>query len=501
MSKTLIINVPSSTIHRSFHTIFVKNRVFDIFLKYNHYRSVDERLLIIIYNDICCNAIEQYTRQKFGINYTDYDPEIYDIILHKALTRNLKEYLTNRNLDIFSARMSSDLIYKFQSFDIIDRPDYEYYAISQYIADYIILSKLMNIKCTNYIDAITNVYYVIMIYIREYNNLILHNSIIRYHLCITNGKINVQYNTNQTAIRVIERYTATETSMANIIAANLLGIRCVDVSRPSLSDSTKTELYKLRNTLYRCERNRVTDKILRTIHGRSLRFAEMVTSLIPNNIPEPQYIDHAFIIDCEFYQPAIADFISRLLYYRVLCMQLIMLNDYLPQAADKYNDLPTIIKLAHIDTYTPAIIQNNSIARELFKSLYWNQMTADAVIDELKRFIRYMFDVSNSHQQMIHSLNKVLSKMFMNDRCLFNKTMEKAYVDAGSETFNIKHVKYYRVGLKFFNLDDIFDIRLNRVLQTFVNDYKQNATDIARTLFNYPSDILPDPRVFDNMRF
>lgn len=247
-----LISRPDSVIQRDYHTLFVKYRVVDIYLPFKRLygNSVgltgDDRMDMIMYYDICTFAIHEYmcyhvktrhdkptaearviAKELVTALFNNYEPNTFDVILHKALFHVIHETYYDTNCDdlkrdnYFSCELDrSEVIpniHKF--FDELTQSDsrarlhslnalhsyknnpkntrhatIEYLTgsshpinIGTYIADYVLLAESMNIHNWLYLRAFESVFDILHKYVLHYNRTICdHDRLIHHHDVFTN---------------------------------------------------------------------------------------------------------------------------------------------------------------------------------------------------------------------------------------------------------------------------------------------------------------------------
>lgn len=304
-----LLSNTQSPIQRDSHTLFVKYRYADVFLQYlasSYY--YDNKLMSVIYYDICTIAIKSYITRKvlhygfpldlvsFLIHdlYTNYDPEVFDIILHKSFHHIIQTIFyvqprhkrPNKYEDIHEVTNVNEIYSAMFGLFTTDPADFDvddlsnYFAdnnsltIVDYIADYIVLAKRMQVQNYRMVDLIQHLIHRIRDYMREYYSLIYQSSYVRYRVTLTNERLNVDFVPNTTRIQFIEKKIAQKVFSPTPECLGL-GIASVHLGRYANSpESSEIEHYLRR---YK-SKGKVNIKPLQTVKGRSLRVRHLFTA-------------------------------------------------------------------------------------------------------------------------------------------------------------------------------------------------------------------------------
>lgn len=294
-----------SAIKRDYHTLFTKYRYFDIFLPYlaSKKAKYDIRLSCVVYYDICTIAIENYVNYKAARVklmtttpsavtqdfYTNFDPEAFDVVLHKALHHITQEifYIQPRKgrankYDAIHEVSDPNTIYSnmfkyyhppvvdFESNDIPEFvQDDNPLTLSDYIADYVILAKRMSISRYCMIDLIQHMFNHIRDYMHEYYGIIYKGSYVRYNVSIVQKQLHVTYTPNSDRIKHVETklargsFKSTPECLALGITSVSMHTHATPATPPDLEPYIKTLKPKLK---------KISLTPLQTVKGRTLRF-------------------------------------------------------------------------------------------------------------------------------------------------------------------------------------------------------------------------------------
>ena len=311
-----LLNNTNSPIQRDYHTLFIKYRYLDVYLQYlaSTCSAHHNNLTTVIYYDICTIAIKRYItdkviQYKFPIDlaniivndlYANFDPETFDVILHKSLHHVIQNtfYIQPRNKrsnkyqDIHELT-DPNVIYSnmFNLFSTVpvdfDTEDIDEYindstltTITDYITDYIVLAKRMQIQNYRMIDMIQHTFHRIRQYIREYYSIIYKCSYVNYRVVLTNERLTVEYRPNTQRIQFVEKKISSGVFKPTPECLGL-GIASVHVGlNANSSNSSDIEHY-----LRRYKSNgKVNIKPLQTVKGRTLRLRQLyITNECPPN--------------------------------------------------------------------------------------------------------------------------------------------------------------------------------------------------------------------------
>lgn len=554
-----LINVANSPFKRDYHTLFVKYQVLDVLINYQlsesttspnktawAVKSVDPRLTMVVYYDICKRAIHDYIANKVSKHadvfpnkesaveriekslYSNYDPELFDIVLHKALNLEILRVYYNKtesypeiskegnnltdtlppfliHANIHSRYTSTtDTVYKDMALPVCETMNqYNHIVyrkidtddISAYLTDYILIASSMGLYYHQYVAIIESVYEHIYNYIMEYGSVNISNTSCLYKLRFKEGNMFLKY-------EQLDEYVQSLNSLKerglikDDVVTNVLGLRIIN--NDEVLDDEDLAVVNAFVKEHNINEHEVNIDFLKTKTGRNIRWQHAyklnhrsTSNLIQyykEHFPNPEvngnkYVEneHYNVIELSkkeyrtLYQYIRAIMLYKMIIVRFRLMEMCIRNAISIYETDNINE----IKVFHADTSNVLTISGRH--DYYFIDHMYTHYNLHMHLLHMVEHLKIMTNTTYAIRAGIHmklNLNKVFHNLFIKDHIMFDAEFRRFYFKHVHFKIIRKHETTMYAGiLKYFEIRNIVNPK-DVIFDDLENVIRRNICDI-----------------------